>query len=162
MRHGRTPDRLGGKYAPGPFFGQYTDQREPTDVPGILSRGRATVSIVFQYVSRPQNVRRPKRSPPSLSAWIGSIQVCLPSEQPHGGVPDLARQNAMLFAPGLLFGRWFDRGHLRIPVFVGSAVFVACVFLTAQCTQYWHFILCQGFGMGVSNQLLSVPSRWRG
>ena len=60
----------------------------------------------------------------------------------------------MLFAPGLLFGRLFDMGHLRLPVFVASTAFVACVFLTAQCTQYWHFVLCQGFGMGVSTKLV--------
>ncbi|PIL27934.1 MFS general substrate transporter [Ganoderma sinense ZZ0214-1] len=41
--------------------------------------------------------------------------------------------------------------ELSLPVFVASAVFVACVFLTAQCTQYWHFVLCQGFGMGIAS-----------
>ena len=46
----------------------------------------------------------------------------------------------------------FDKGHLRLPVLAASAVFVVCMFLTAECTQYWQFLLCQGFGIGVSNE----------
>ncbi|PIL26828.1 MFS general substrate transporter [Ganoderma sinense ZZ0214-1] len=56
----------------------------------------------------------------------------------------------MLYAPGLAVGRLFDRGHLRVPVFVASAVFVLCMFLTAECTEYWQFLLCQGVGMGLA------------
>ncbi|KAI1794304.1 MFS general substrate transporter [Ganoderma leucocontextum] len=66
-------------------------------------------------------------------AWIGSIQ------------------NAMRYTAGLLTGRLFDMGHLRLPVFIASALFVACMFLTAECTQYWQFLLCQGFGIGLTS-----------
>ncbi|KAM5536453.1 hypothetical protein V8D89_009889 [Ganoderma adspersum] len=69
-------------------------------------------------------------------AWIGSVQ------------------NAMLYAPGLVVGRLFDRGHLRLPMLVASAVFVVCMFLTAECTEYWQFLLCQGFGIGLSTGVL--------
>ena len=61
----------------------------------------------------------------------------------------------MRYTAGLLTGRLFDEGHLRLPVFIASALFVVCMFLTAECTQYWQFLLCQGFGIGVS---MLVPS----
>lgn len=60
--------------------------------------------------------------------------------------------------PGLAFGRLFDMGHLRLPVFAASALLIACTFLTAECTEFWHFILCQGFGIGVSKPVLQAPS----
>ena len=49
-------------------------------------------------------------------------------------------------------------GHLRLPVFAASALLIACTFLTAECTEFWHFILCQGFGIGVSKPVLQAPS----
>ncbi len=52
--------------------------------------------------------------------------------------------------PGLAFGRLFDMGYLRLPVGLASALLVACTFLTGECTEFWHFLLCQGFGIGVS------------
>ncbi|KAI1786162.1 MFS general substrate transporter [Ganoderma leucocontextum] len=65
-------------------------------------------------------------------AWIGSVQ------------------SAMGYAPGLIVGRWFDMGYLKLPVFASSVLFVGCMFLTAECTQYWQFLLCQGFGIGIA------------
>ncbi|TBU44223.1 MFS general substrate transporter [Dichomitus squalens] len=70
---------------------------------------------------------------PSDIAWIGSLQY------------------ALVFMPGLAFGRLFDMGYLRLPVFVASALLIACTFLTAECTKFWHFILCQGFGIGLAS-----------
>ncbi|PIL27910.1 MFS general substrate transporter [Ganoderma sinense ZZ0214-1] len=102
---------------------------------GVVCGMCATVGLLTAwgtFQAYYQEVELPHESSSNI-AWIGSIQ------------------NAMLFAPGLLFGRLFDKGHLRLPVFVASAAFVACVFLTAQCTQYWHFLLCQGFGMGLAS-----------
>ena len=61
----------------------------------------------------------------------------------------------MLYAPGLPVGRLFDLGYLRLPVFLASALLVVCMFLNAQCTEYWQFLLCQGFGVGVS--ILFLP-----
>ncbi|KAI1786163.1 MFS general substrate transporter [Ganoderma leucocontextum] len=82
-----------------------------------------------------QEVELSRRSSSDI-AWIGSAQ------------------NAMLYAPGLAAGRLFDMGHLRLPVFAASAVFVVCTFLTAECTQYWQFLLCQGFGTGLASGIL--------
>ncbi|TFK79571.1 MFS general substrate transporter [Polyporus arcularius HHB13444] len=70
---------------------------------------------------------------PSTIAWIGSVQY------------------ALVFMPGLIFGRLFDMGYLRLPVALASALLVLCTFLTAQCTEFWHFLLCQGFGIGFAS-----------
>ncbi|KAI1786161.1 MFS general substrate transporter [Ganoderma leucocontextum] len=72
----------------------------------------------------------------SQIAWIGSVQ------------------NAMLYAPGVPVGRLFDLGYLRLPVLMASALLVVCMFLTAECTQYWQFLLCQGFGVGLASGVL--------
>ncbi|KAM5543478.1 hypothetical protein V8D89_002729 [Ganoderma adspersum] len=42
----------------------------------------------------------------------------------------------MRYTAGLLTGRLFDEGHLRLPVFIASALF---------------FLLCQGFGIGLTS-----------
>jgi MFS transporter, MCT family, solute carrier family 16 (monocarboxylic acid transporters), member 10 len=55
-----------------------------------------------------------------------------------------------VFIPGLVTGRMFDLGYLRVPFFIASCVLVVATFLVAECTQYWQFLLCQGFAVGVS------------
>jgi MFS family permease len=54
-----------------------------------------------------------------------------------------------VFLPGLLVGYLFDLGYHKIPVVCASALFIVTTFLTPQCTQYWNFLLCQGFVVGV-------------
>jgi len=58
-------------------------------------------------------------------------------------------QYALVFFPGLLTGRLFDIGIFKIPYFIASVVLVAAVFLVAECKEYWQFLLCQGFAIGV-------------
>lgn len=53
--------------------------------------------------------------------------------------------------PGLITGRLFDLGYFRMPLFIASCILVISTFLIAECTQYWQFLLCQGFAVGVSN-----------
>lgn len=36
----------------------------------------------------------------------------------------------------------------------GSLILVIAIALVAQCTKYWHFLLCQGFGVGVCTHFL--------
>jgi MFS family permease len=64
-------------------------------------------------------------------------------------------QYSLVFLPALLVGRLFDLGYHKIPLVCASALFILATFLTAQCTQYWHFLLCQGFAIGVSFFLTS-------
>lgn len=55
--------------------------------------------------------------------------------------------------PGLAFGRLFDMGYLRLPVSIASALLILFTFLTAECKEFWQFLLCQGFGVGVRLRL---------
>ncbi|KAF9441746.1 MFS general substrate transporter [Macrolepiota fuliginosa MF-IS2] len=69
---------------------------------------------------------------PSSIAWIGSIQY------------------ALVFLPGLIVGRLFDLGHFYLVFLPSSIAIVVATFLIGQCTQYWHFLLCQGFATGLA------------
>ena len=60
------------------------------------------------------------------------------------------RQYALVFFPALISGRLFDIGYFRLPLLIASANLVLCTLLIAECHEYWHFLLCQGFGVGVS------------
>ncbi|KAL5490237.1 hypothetical protein ACEPAI_5070 [Sanghuangporus weigelae] len=80
-------------------------------------------------------------------AWIGSIQY------------------SFTFLPCLITGRLFDLGHLKIPSFVASCFLIVATMLTAQCTKYWHFLLCQGFVIGLASGFIfgstpAVISHW--
>ncbi|KAJ7252471.1 major facilitator superfamily domain-containing protein [Mycena rebaudengoi] len=81
-----------------------------------------------------------KDVPPSNIAWIGSIQYSL------------------VFLPGLVTGRLFDLGYFKIPYLFASTLLVLSTFLVAQCTQYWHFVLCQGIATGVSCGMIFGPT----
>ncbi|KZV62163.1 MFS general substrate transporter [Peniophora sp. CONT] len=78
--------------------------------------------------------------PSSTIAWIGSVQ------------------SSLVFIPGLVFGRLFDIGYFRIPFLIASSVLIMCTFLVAECTQYWHFMLCQGFTIGLCSGVLFGPT----
>ncbi|KAJ6527780.1 hypothetical protein B0H19DRAFT_969497 [Mycena capillaripes] len=59
-------------------------------------------------------------------------------------------KHAMVFVSGFVVGRLFDIGCYRIPFAGGSRPLVVLTcFLVPQCKVYWHFTLCQGFGVGV-------------
>ena len=58
-------------------------------------------------------------------------------------------QYSLTFVPGLVVGRLFDLGYMRIPLLISSSVIVLATFLTAQCQTYWQFLLCQGIAIGV-------------
>jgi MCP family monocarboxylic acid transporter-like MFS transporter 10 len=82
-----------------------------------------------------------------ISAWIGSLQY------------------ALTFMPSLFIGRLFDLGYFRVPMAVASAILVAATFLIAECTEYWHFLLCQGIAIGlcagiIFGPTISVVSHW--
>ncbi|KIM51715.1 hypothetical protein SCLCIDRAFT_33224 [Scleroderma citrinum Foug A] len=79
-------------------------------------------------------------SGPSTIAWIGSTQY------------------ALMFIPGLFIGRLFDLGYLKLPYFIANYLLLICVFLTAECTQYWQFFLAQGLGGGLASGILFGPA----
>ncbi|TCD70279.1 hypothetical protein EIP91_004180 [Steccherinum ochraceum] len=77
---------------------------------------------------------------PSTISWIGSAQY------------------ALIFVPGLLTGRLYDKGHVKLPLAVASALLVTSTFLTAECTEYWQFLLCQGILAGLTCGVIFGPS----
>ncbi|TFK95900.1 MFS general substrate transporter [Pterulicium gracile] len=76
-----------------------------------------------------EEVALPGRSSSDI-AWIGSMQFSLS------------------FMPGILTGRMFDLGYFKVPYFICSVLLVASTVLVAECTEYWHFLLCQGLATG--------------
>ena len=91
------------------------------------------------------------------SAWIGSTQVSVPvgGTSARLKLTDF-RQTSLVFFPALVSGRLFDTGHLHVPLFIASVNLVLCTLLIAECHEYWHFLLCQGFGVGVGAQFLAL------
>ncbi|KAL0576986.1 hypothetical protein V5O48_004996 [Marasmius crinis-equi] len=69
---------------------------------------------------------------PSTIAWIGSVQY------------------ACVFLPALPIGRLFDLGYFRLPFLISCIFLVISAFLTAECTQFWQLLLCQGILQGTS------------
>ncbi|KAJ5088041.1 MFS general substrate transporter [Penicillium angulare] len=66
---------------------------------------------------------------------------------------------------GVQVGPLFDRYGPRMLLICGSLASVASYLLLAQCTQYWHFMLCLGVLSGISSAILttvaiSVLSHW--
>ena len=66
-----------------------------------------------------------------------------------------------MFFPALISGRLFDTGHFRVPLLIASITLVLCTFLVAECHEYWQFLLCQGFGVGVSAMILAFKNCYR-
>ncbi|KAK7693789.1 hypothetical protein QCA50_003361 [Cerrena zonata] len=88
-----------------------------------------------------------KDTSPSTIAWIGSIQY------------------ALVFIPGLVTGRLFDMGWFKVPLFASSVFLVLSTFLVAECKEYWQFLLCQGFAVGLAcgcvfGPTLGVVAHW--
>ena len=65
-----------------------------------------------------------------------------------------------LCASPLMWGPVFDRGSVRILVFVGSGAVVTGLMITSVCTQYWHLIIAQGIivGLGGGCSFLTATS----
>jgi len=42
-----------------------------------------------------------------------------------------------------------DLGHLHLPLGIASVTQIFAVFLAAECKEYWQFLVCQGFLLGV-------------
>ncbi|KAG1850117.1 hypothetical protein F4604DRAFT_1894599 [Suillus subluteus] len=63
-----------------------------------------------------------------------------------------------MYLPALVTGRLFDLGYFKIPCFAASCVLVMCTFLVAECTQYQHFFLIQGLGIGMCCGIIVGPA----
>ncbi|KAL3460909.1 major facilitator superfamily domain-containing protein [Aspergillus heterothallicus] len=56
---------------------------------------------------------------------------------------------------GVFVGPLFDAYGPKELVTVGTGIYALSVLLMAECTQYWHFILCFGFLAGIGGALIS-------
>jgi len=61
-------------------------------------------------------------------------------------------------AGGIWVGPIFDRYGPRWLALFGSVTYVAMMFLLAECSKYWHFLLCLGFLGGVAGATLTTTS----
>ncbi|KAJ5523972.1 hypothetical protein N7494_010622 [Penicillium frequentans] len=66
---------------------------------------------------------------------------------------------------GVQVGPLFDRHGPRVLIICGSLANFACYMLLAQCSKYWHFMLCLGILGGISSAVIttvsiSVLSHW--
>ncbi|KAJ7926158.1 major facilitator superfamily domain-containing protein [Mycena leptocephala] len=81
-----------------------------------------------------------KDSSSSAISWIGSVQL------------------ALTFGIAILIGRLFDNGWFALPAACASIALVALTILTGECTEYWHFLLCQGFAVGIASGVIFGPT----
>lgn len=72
-------------------------------------------------------------------AWIGSIQTWA------------------LLSTSIVSGPLADRFGLQLVLWPGTAVYVLAVLMVSFCDQYWQFLLCQGFLLGISAGMIFVP-----
>jgi len=76
----------------------------------------------------------------SQISWIGTTQACL------------------IIAIGVLTGPFFDHGHLRPILLLGSFLTVSGTMMLSLSTEYYQIILSQGVCIGLGNGLVYVPS----
>ena len=76
---------------------------------------------------------------PDKVAWIGSLSIFLQ------------------FSGGAFSGPLFDRYGAWI-IRPAAILYLLSIMLTSLCTQYWHFMLCQGVLMGLSGSVLQFPT----
>ena len=119
---------------------------QPTIAPRALRRSLQPqniqrIQIRFESSSSKPTTPAPYRK--SASRLLQLTQDAVPT------------QYALVFLPGVVIGRLFDIGILRIPLITSSILVVVSTLLVAECHKYWHFLLCQGFAVGVSLMFLS-------
>ncbi|KAJ7074568.1 MFS general substrate transporter [Mycena amicta] len=73
-------------------------------------------------------------------SWIGSVQI------------------ALTFGLAIFVGRLFDNGWFALPAFCASVSLIALTILTGECTKFWHFLLCQGFAIGIASGVIFGPT----
>ncbi|KAF8182231.1 MFS general substrate transporter [Mycena galopus ATCC 62051] len=81
-----------------------------------------------------------KDSSSSTISWIGSVQI------------------ALTFGVAVWMGRLFDNGWFALPAACASVALVVLTVLTGQCTEFWQFLLCQGFAIGIASGVIFGPT----
>ncbi|KAK7181029.1 hypothetical protein DPSP01_003621 [Paraphaeosphaeria sporulosa] len=78
-------------------------------------------------------------STPSNISWIGALTVFF------------------LLSTPLVSGAASDTGHFKLVLRMGIGLWLVGIFMTSICTQYWQFVLAQGFCIGLANGCMFVP-----
>lgn len=73
-------------------------------------------------------------------SWVGSIQAFL------------------VLVTGLISGPLYDRGLLRVLIYVGSFMIVFGHMMLSLCTEYWQVVLSQGICIGLGAGLMFTPA----
>ncbi|RAL10219.1 monocarboxylate transporter [Aspergillus homomorphus CBS 101889] len=89
-----------------------------------------------------------------LQSYLETHQLSKYTSSNVGWVPGLYM--FLSLAVGVFVGPLFDTYGPKALVIAGSAIYVVALFLTAECTQYWQFILSFGVMAGVGSALVST------
>ncbi|KAJ6540489.1 MFS general substrate transporter [Mycena capillaripes] len=65
---------------------------------------------------------------------------------------------ALTFGVAVGMGRLFDNGWFALPAACASVALVALTVLIGQCTEFWQFLLCQGFAIGIASGVIFGPT----
>ncbi|RAK78963.1 MFS general substrate transporter [Aspergillus fijiensis CBS 313.89] len=89
-----------------------------------------------------------------LQSHLETHQLASYTSSTVGWVPGLYM--FMMLAGGVFVGPLFDTYGPKALVIAGSTIYVVALFLTAECTQYWQFILSFGIMAGIGSALVST------
>ncbi|OJT02159.1 hypothetical protein TRAPUB_7274 [Trametes pubescens] len=93
--------------------------------------------------------------PASTISWIGSLQLWILYFSVSTHAPDhAAADRPHRAAKGGFLGRIFDAFGPRVILIPGSILLVVATMLTSVCTEYYQFLLVQGFMTGLSYGML--------
>lgn len=107
----------------------------------VAARSQAyTSTLKFGIFQAYYETHQLSSATPSTISWIGSIQVWL------------------VLVLGSISGPLFDAGYLRSLVASGTTLYVISFMLTSISTEYYHFLLSQGFGVGIGMGTMFSPA----
>jgi MFS family permease len=89
-----------------------------------------------------------------LQSYLQTHQLSDYSSRDVGWISSVFVFVALLL--GVQIGPLFDRYGPKGLAYAGSVIFVASLFLVAECTRYWHFFLCFGILGGIGAALVST------
>jgi MFS family permease len=92
----------------------------------------------------------------TLQDYLGSHQLSSYTSRDVGWIPSVFVYLSL--GLGIWVGPLFDRYGPRWIAMVGSVGYVAMMFLLAECTRYWEFMLCLGVLGGVTSAMLGTTS----
>ncbi|KAF7335660.1 MFS general substrate transporter [Mycena venus] len=96
--------------------------------------------LVLQVFQTYYELHLLKGNSSSTIAWIGSVQI------------------ALTFGIAVVMGRLFDNGWFALPAACASLALIILTILVGECTVYWHFLLCQGFAIGIASGVIFGPT----